>query len=110
MPHHRRTNRRGMAAQEMAMNATMGTTNDSPVDIEQPLLDSTGDTGYDLVDCGNKYSSALLYQKPAETLKWLESDGVQRLGTFKVRVSYYILHQRTSVIRDFNEAVCNRAV
>lgn len=105
MPHHHRSNR-GMAAQEMAMNATIGATNDSTVDIEQPLMDSTGDMGYDLVDCGNGYSSALLYQKPAETLKWLELNGVQRLGTFKVRVGHLSLHLRTSTIREFHQPDC----
>ncbi|CAL8463844.1 g3378 [Coccomyxa elongata] len=71
----------------MAMNAAMGPANDSAVDVEQPLMDNAGNMGYDLVDCGNGYSSALLYQKPAETLKWIELGGVQKLGTFKVRDS-----------------------
>ena len=104
MPHHHRP-KRGMAAQEMATNATIGTPTDSSVDIEQPLMDSTGDMAYDLVDCGNGYSAALLYQEPAETLKWLELEGVQRLGTFKVRVSHHTLHPRISTIQKFHQAM-----
>ena len=41
----------------------------------------------DIVECGSSYSSSLLYERPAETLKWIEQAGVQKLGTFKIRVS-----------------------
>lgn len=54
-------------------------------------MDNVCDLPYDAAECGNGYTSSLLYQKPAETLKWIEQYGVKKLGTFKVRVSTSIV-------------------
>ena len=43
--------------------------------------------GGDVENPGHGYSARLLYNKPAETLKWLEQCGVKKLGDFMVRVS-----------------------
>ena len=73
-----------MGPQEMAANATRGVPYNPPSDIEQPMMDNGCE---DIVECGSGYSSSLLYERPAETLKWIEQAGVQKLGTFKIRVS-----------------------
>lgn len=73
-----------MGPQEMAANATRGPVYSPTSDIEQPLMDNGCE---DIVECGSSYSSSLLYERPAETLKWIEQAGVQKLGTFKIRVS-----------------------
>ncbi len=94
MPRHHRSHV-GLGPHDMALNATRGTPNES--DIEQPLMDN----GYDdIIECGNGYSSSLLYERPAETLKWIEQEGVRKLGTFKVRVSVqnFLRISSTSVI------------
>lgn len=44
-------------------------------------------SGRDVESPGRGYSAALLYKKPADTLKWLEQCGTKKLGDFKVQVS-----------------------
>ena len=43
--------------------------------------------GRDVEVPGAGYTARLLYNKPAETLKWLEQCGVRKLGDFMVQVT-----------------------
>jgi hypothetical protein len=67
-------------------------------DVEQPLISNGNDVALE-VDIGNRYSSAMLYHMPAETLKWLEQSGTQKLGSFKVRVRIPSQHNTTCSIK-----------